>query len=115
MDKAQVGSLAARLLWLNEQKKAIEEEASQIKTNLEEAFTANGIAARHDSDVLFSDGQQRKARLQRKANGTYFKVHEAHKDLYAKELQALQASYLDSGKAENAQKSHSWNVQVVNG
>lgn len=105
--------LAARLLYLQQQKKAIEAEEREVKAALEELYSSDAIPAKGDMDMLFSDGTFHKVRLQRQKTGTYFKVGEDFKDEYSGESHKLQAKYLKAGKAEMAEKSPTWKVQEV--
>jgi hypothetical protein len=105
--------LAARLLYLQQNKKAIEAEEKEVKAALEELFTGDAIPAKGDMDMLFSDGTFHKVRLQRVPTGTYFKVGADFKDDYSQESHKLQAKYLKTGKAEMAEKSPTWKVQEV--
>lgn len=107
--------LAARLLYLQQQKKTIEAEEREVKSALEELYSTNVIPAKDDMEMLFSDGTFRKVRLARVKTGTYFKVSDDHKDDYSKESHSLQAKYLKAGKAEMAEKSPTWKVQEVKG
>lgn len=107
--------LAARLLYLQQQKKAIETEEREVKTALEELYAADAIPAKEDVNMLFSDGTFHKVRLSRQKTGTYFKVGDDFKDAYSKESHNLQARYLKAGKAEMAEKSPTWKVQEVKG
>ena len=109
----QAKSLAARLLWIQQQKKLIETEEADIKTKLESLYTSNAIPAKDDIQMLFNDGTFHKVRLQRQKTGTYFKVGEDYKDDYSKESHSLQARYLKAGKASMAEKAHTWKVQEV--
>lgn len=105
--------LAARLLYLQQQKKAIETEEREVKSALEELYASDAIPAKDDMDMLFSDGTFHKVRLARVRAGTYFKVSEDAKDEYAQDSHRLQAKYLKAGKAEMAEKAPSWRVQEV--
>lgn len=105
--------LAARLLYLTQQEKAIEKEKKEVKAALDELHAANQVPTKSDVEVLFSDGTSRKVRLQRVATGTYFKVSDDHKDAYASDSHKLQARYLKEGKAEMAEKAATWKAQEV--
>lgn len=105
--------LAARLLYLQQQEKAIKKEVGEIKDTLEQLYADDGIAAKSDVDMLFSDGTYHKVRLSRQKTGTYFKVSEEAKDEYSTESHRLQAKYLKAGKAEMAEKAPTWKVQEV--
>ena len=105
--------LAARLLYLQQQKKTIEAEEREVKTALEELYVGNAIPGKEDIDVLFSDGNFQKVRLQRVATGSYFKVSDDFKDEWSTESHKLQARYIKAGKAEMAEKACTWKVQVV--
>ena len=107
--------LAAKLLYLQQQKKIIEAEEREVKTALEELYASDAIPAKDDIEMLFSDGTFHKVRLQRQKTGTYFKVGDDHKDAYSKESHSLQARYLKAGKATMAEKSPTWKVQEVKG
>lgn len=107
--------LAARLLYLQQQKKTIEKEEREVKDALEQLYDSDGIPAKSDVDMLFSDGTYHKVRLSRQKTGTYFKVGEDHKDEYSADSHRLQAKYLKAGKAEMAEKSPTWKVQEVKG
>ena len=105
--------LAARLLYLQQQKKLIETEEREVKVALEELYASDAIPAKDDMDMLFSDGTVHKVRLQRQKTGTYFKVSDDAKDEYAQDSHRLQARYLKAGKAEMAEKAATWKVQEV--
>lgn len=105
--------LAARLLYLQQQKKIIEAEEREVKTALEELYSSNTIPAKGDMEMLFSDGTFHKVRLSRVKTGTYFKVPDDCKDEYSAESHQLQAAYLTAGKAKIAEKSPTWKVQEV--
>lgn len=105
--------LAARLLYLQQQKKTIETEEGEVKNALEELYGSSVIPAKDDIDMLFSDGTFRKVRLARIKTGTYFKVSDDFKDEYSAESRQLQAAYLSAGKAKMAEKSPTWKVQEV--
>ena len=105
--------LAARLLYLQQQEKTIKSEESEVKKALEELYSSNAIPAKGDIDMLFTDGNFQKVRLQRVPTGTYFKVKDDYKDEYSAKKHKLEADYLKSGKATMAEKACSWRVQVV--
>ena len=105
--------LAAKLLYLQQQKKTIESEESEVKKALEELYSSSAIPAKDDIDMLFSDGNFQKVRLQRVPTGTYFKVGDDFKDEYSAKKHKLEADYLKSGKATMAEKACTWKVQVV--
>jgi hypothetical protein len=105
--------LAARLLYLQQQKKTIEAEEREVKSALEELYASDAIPAKDDMDMLFSDGTFHKVRLARVKTGTYFRVADDHKDDFAGEKHKLEAKYLKAGKAEMAEKAPSWRVQEV--
>jgi hypothetical protein len=105
--------LAARLLYLQQQKKTIESKESEVKKALEELYSSNAIPARDDIDMLFSDGNFQKVRLQRVATGSYFKVGDDFKDEFTGESHKLQAKYIKAGKAAMAEKACTWKVAVV--
>ena len=105
--------LAARLLYLQQQRKIIETEEGEVKNALEELCKSSVIPAKDDIDMLFSDGTFRKVRLARVKTGTYFKVSDDHKDDYSKESYRLQAKYLKAGKAKMAEKSPTWKAREV--
>lgn len=105
--------LAARLLYLQQQKKVIEAEEREVKSALEELYASDAIPAKDDMDMLFSDGTFHKVRLARVKTGTYFKVADDYKDEYSAESHQLQSAYLSAGKAEMAEKAPSWRVQEV--
>jgi hypothetical protein len=105
--------LAARLLYVQRQKKTLEAEEGKIKEALEELYSSDAIPTKSDMEMLFSDGDFHKVRLQRQKTGTYFKVAEDYKDDYSKESHNLQAKYLNAGKAEMAEKACTWKVQEV--
>lgn len=105
--------LAAKLLYLQQQKKTIESEESEVKKALEELYSSSAIPAKDDIDMLFTDGNFQKVRLQRVPTGTYFKVKDDYKDEYSAKKHKLEADYLKSGKATMAEKACSWRVQVV--
>jgi len=107
--------LAARLLYLQQQKKRLEAEEREVKNALEELYSSDAIPAKDDIDMLFDDGTFHKVRLQRQKTGTYFKVAEDYKEDYSKESHGLQAKYLKAGKAEMAEKAATWKVQEVKG
>jgi hypothetical protein len=109
------GQLAARLLYLTQQEKIVEQEKKQIKQQCEELFKANELAAKSDTSCQFSDGSIQKIRLGRRATGTYFKVGEDHSEEYKSESAKLQAKYLKAGKAEMADKECTWVAQVIKG
>jgi hypothetical protein len=115
MTKEAAQQLAARLLYLQQQKKTLETEEREVKAALEELYAADAIPAKDDMDMLFSDGTFHKVRLARVKTGTYFKVGDDFKDDYSKESHNLQAKYLKAGKAEMADKAASWRVQEVKG
>ena len=105
--------LTARLFYLQQQEKAIKKEVDEIKATLEKLYSSDKIAAKSDIDMLFSDSIRRKIRLSRQNGGTYFKVSEDAKDEFSADAHRLQAKYLIAGKAEMAEKAHSWKVQEV--
>jgi len=105
--------LAARLLYLQQQKKAIESEESEVKKALEELYGSDAIPAKTDMDVLFSDGNFQKVRLQRVSTGTSFKVEDDYKDDFTVKRRKLEEDYLKNGKATMAEKACTWKVQVV--
>lgn len=105
--------LAARLLCLQQQKKAVEKEERITRNALEELYNTNAIPAKDDMDMLFSDGTFHKVRLARVKTGTYFKVSDDFKNQYLADSAQLQAAYLSAGKAEMAEKAPSWRVQEV--
>jgi copper chaperone CopZ len=115
MTTSPAEQLAARLLYLQQQKKTIESEEREVKNALEELYGTDAISAKADIDMLFSDGVFHKVRLARVKTGTYFKVVDDHKDAYSDESHKLQAKYLKAGKAEMAEKAPSWRVQEVKG
>lgn len=108
-----IGQLAARLLYLTQQEKAVASEKSEVKDLCEQLFLEDKIAAKSDNECCFTDGSIQKVRLNRRPGGTYFKVEDDYKDGYAKEVAALQAEYLRAGKATMADKSCTWVAQVV--
>jgi hypothetical protein len=105
--------LAARLLYINQQSKALDKEAKAIKEALEELYSHDQIAKQTDSDVLFSDGTFHKVRLQRKATGSYFKVADDFKEEFSAEKHKLEGKYIKAGKAEMADKACTWVAQEV--
>lgn len=105
--------LAARLLYLSQQKAQIEKETAAIKEALEELYGSDAMPAKSDCDVLYSDGTFHKVRLQRKKTGSYFKVATEFKDEFAGEKHKLEARYLKAGKAEMAEKACTWVAQEV--
>ena len=105
--------LAAKLLHLTQQEKAIESEKKSVKEELELLYADNLIPTKDDIPILFSDGTTQKVRLQRVQTGTYFKVGDNFKDDYSAESHKLQAKYMKAGKAEMAEKACSWRAQVV--
>jgi hypothetical protein len=105
--------LAARLLTVQQQKKAIESEESEIKTRLERLHADGAIPTRQDISMLFSDNQYHTVRLLRQKTGTYFKVLPDHKEAFAAERQKLESKYLKDGRAETAEKSPTWKVSQV--
>lgn len=105
--------LAARLLYLQQQKKAIEKEEREVKDALEELYSSDAIPAKEDVDMLFSDGTFHRVRLARVKTGTYFKPLDDYKEEFASKKHKLEADYLKAGKAEMAEKSPSWRVQEV--
>jgi hypothetical protein len=107
------GELAARLLYLNQQKTAIDKEVLAIKEALEDLYGSDAIGRQNDADVLFSDGTYHKVRLQRKAMGKYFKVLADFKDDFSAEKHKLEARYIKAEKAEMADKACTWVVQEV--
>lgn len=107
------GELAARLLYLAQQKAMIERETASIKEALEELYASDSMPAKSDVEVLYSDGTFHKVRLQRKKTGTYFKVQTEYKDEFAGEKHKLEAKYLKAGKAEMAEKACTWVAQEV--
>lgn len=107
------GELAARLLYLTQQEKAVEKEKKEIKQQCEDLFKSNALAAKSDTSCEFSDGSIQKIRLGRRETGTYFKVGEDHSEEYRAEFAKLQAKYLKAGKAEMANKECTWVAQVV--
>lgn len=107
--------LGVKLLVLQQQEKQIKAEISNVKAELEAMFAADAIAAKTDMSTLFSDGSTRKVRLQRVGTGSYFKVGDDYKDEYSQDSHRLQARYLKAGKAEMAEKAHTWKVQEVKG
>lgn len=113
MTTSPAEQLAARLLYLQQQKKTIESEEREVKSALEELYGNDAISAKADIDMLFSDGSYHKVRLARVKTGTYFKPLEDHKEDYSEESHKLQAKYLKAGKAEMAEKASSWRVQEV--
>lgn len=110
-----IGQLAARLLYLTQQEKAVAAEKSEVKEQCERLFLENKITAKSDNHCQFTDGSIQKIRLGRREQGTCFKVEDDHKDEYAKEIAALQAKYLKAGKATMAEKAPTWTAQVVKG
>lgn len=109
----QQAHLAARLLYLVQQEKAISQEKSEVKEALEALHANNLISTKEDVPTLFSDGSTRTIRLQRKNGGSYFKVGAEFKDEFSGETSKLQAKYLKAGKAEMAEKAASWVAQEV--
>lgn len=105
--------LAARLLYLTQQEKALEKEKTEIRKALEELHASDQVPTKADVEVLFSDGTYHKVRLQRVSTGTYFKVGDDYKDAYSAESHKLQSRYLKDGKAEMAEKAASWRAQEV--
>jgi len=105
--------LAARLLYLQQQKKAIGEEEAEVKAALENLHAAGKIPTKEDLDMLFSDGTFHRVRLQRQKAGTYFKVSDDAKEDYAADSHRLQARYLEDGRAQMAEKAATWRVQEV--
>jgi hypothetical protein len=105
--------LAARLLSIGLQSKALDAEAKAIKQALEELYSNDAIAKQTDADVLFSDGTFHKVRLQRKPTGSYFKVADDFKEEFSAEKHKLEGKYLKAGKAEMAEKACTWTAQEV--
>lgn len=107
------GDIAARLLWISQQQAALKKESDALKEALNTLYATDGIAAKSDVEVLFSDGTYHKVRLQRKATGTYFKVLDEFKDDFSADKHRLEAKYLKAEKATMAEKASTWVVQEV--
>lgn len=114
VDPQGIASLAARLLYLTQQEKAISAEKDQVKAALEELYESDLMPAKPDDfETLFSDGSTRNIRLQRVSTGTYFKVADDHEKDYKAKTDKLKADFLKAGKAEMANKACTWKVQEV--
>jgi uncharacterized protein YnzC (UPF0291/DUF896 family) len=105
--------LAIRLLYLQGQEKTVKDQISKLKEDLEAMHAAHAIATKTECNALFNDGITKKVRLAREATGTYFKVGDDFKDEFTGESHKLQAKYLKAGKAEMADKAHTWKVRVL--
>lgn len=102
------GELAARLLYLAQQKSLIEAETTKIKEALEELYAGDAMPAKSDVEVLYSDGTYHKVRLMRKKTGSYFKVADDFKADFSADKARLEARYLKDGRAEMAEKACTW-------
>jgi hypothetical protein len=105
--------IAARLLYLLQQEKAVKEEISRIRQRCENLYGIGSLAAKTDLLALFSDGSTQRIRLGRSPGGTYFKVVEAAKEAWAEAKKTLEQSFLADGRAEMAEKASSWTAKVV--
>jgi hypothetical protein len=108
-----VEQLAIKLLYLQGQAKTVEEKIKETKEALEAMHAAHAIKTKTKLDALFNDGSKRKVQLSREATGTYFKVGDDFKDEFTGESHKLQAKYLKAGKAEMADKAHTWKVRAL--
>jgi uncharacterized protein YnzC (UPF0291/DUF896 family) len=105
--------LAIRLLYLQGQEKTVKDQISKLKAELEAMHAAHAIATKTKLNALFTDGSTQKVQLSREPTGTYFKVGDDFKDEFTGESHKLQAKYLKAGKAEMADKAHTWKVRVL--
>jgi hypothetical protein len=105
--------LAVKLLYLQGQEKTVKDQISKLKEELEAMHATHAIATKTECNALFNDGTTKKVRLSREGTGTYFKVGDDFKDEFTSESHKLQAKYLEAGKAEMADKAHSWKVRVI--
>jgi hypothetical protein len=109
----EASRLAARLLYLLQQEKAVKQEIFQIKERCEDFYRVGSLAAKTDSLALFSDGSTQKIRLSRVPGGSYFKVIEAAKEAWTEARKKLEESFLADGRAEMAEKANSWTAKAV--
>lgn len=105
--------LAVKLLYLQGQAKTVEQQIKETKETLEAMHAANAIKTKTQLNALFTDGTTKKVQLAREGTGTYFKVGDDFKDEFTGESHKLQAKYLKAGKAEMADKAHTWKVRVL--
>jgi len=108
-----IGELAARLMFLQNTEKQVEKEIKEIKEECELRHSSNEFATKTDINMKFSDESTKKVRLSRQGTGTYFKLNEECKDEFNSLKRQIEGLFLDAGKAEMAEKAHTWKAQVV--